>query len=115
VLASTVPTADGPPHADSRVHCQAKLDPPAEYKGRFVKCSMCGKSFVLRFTAHDMPFVAVRFTGRESEPAPELKSTVSFRLPDSPPAEPTVRAPERADPEAPVPEKATPREVIDGR
>jgi hypothetical protein len=49
--------------------------------GRWVKCSMCGKSFVLRFTGHDLPFVAVRFSRRQSKPAPELKSTVSFRLP----------------------------------
>jgi len=91
------------------LYCEAKLDAPAEYKGRLVKCSMCGKSFVLRFTGHDMPFVAVRFSRRQSEPAPELKSTVSFRLPDTSDsgsaAKPTVRAPERVDPQAPVPEK----------
>ena len=91
------------------LYCEARLDAPAEYKCRLVKCSMCGKSFVLRFTGHDLPFIAVRFSRRESQPTPELKSTVSFRLPDSsdsvPAAEPTPRAAEQADPEAPVPEK----------
>ena len=81
------------------LHCEAKLDAPAEYKGRLVKCSVCGKSFVLRFTGHDLPFVAVRFSRRQSEPTPELKSTVSFRLPDSPDstsaAESTARSSEK--------------------
>jgi hypothetical protein len=92
------------------LYCETKLDAPAEYKGRLVKCSMCGKSFVLRFTGHDLPFIAVRFSRRESQPTPELKSTVSFRLPNSSDsgaaAKPTASAPERADSEAPAPEKA---------
>ena len=92
------------------LYCEARLDAPAEYKGRLVKCSVCGKSFVLRFTGHDMPFIAVKVSRRQSQPTPELKSTVSFRLPDTSDSgsapKPTARVPERADPEAPVPEKA---------
>jgi hypothetical protein len=30
-------------------HCAAKLNAPAEYNGRKVKCTNCGKAFVLRF------------------------------------------------------------------
>jgi hypothetical protein len=66
------------------LHCQAPLDAPAEYRGRLVKCSICGKSFVLRFTSHDSPVVKSRSAGRRSEPPVELKSTVAFRLPDTP-------------------------------
>ena len=29
-------------------HCAASLNAPTEYKGRKVKCTSCGKSFVLR-------------------------------------------------------------------
>jgi hypothetical protein len=91
------------------LYCEAKLDAPVEYKGRLVKCSVCGKSFVLRFTGHDLPFVAVKVSRRPSEPTPELRSTVSFRLPDTSDSgsapKPTARAPERADLEAPVPQK----------
>jgi hypothetical protein len=65
-------------------HCEAKLDAPDEYRGRTVKCGQCGKSFVLRFTGHSIPVIAMKRSGRPSEPAPELKSTVSFQLPDRP-------------------------------
>jgi hypothetical protein len=65
-------------------NCEAKLDAPAEYRGRTVKCCQCGKSFVLRFTGHSIPLIAAKKTGRKSEPPLELKSTVSFRLPDNP-------------------------------
>ncbi len=30
-------------------HCAVKLNAPAEYNGRKVKCTNCGKAFVLRF------------------------------------------------------------------
>ncbi|HXY34453.1 MAG TPA: hypothetical protein VEI07_09515 [Planctomycetaceae bacterium] len=30
-------------------HCAANLNAPPEYEGRKVKCTNCGKSFVLRF------------------------------------------------------------------
>jgi hypothetical protein len=32
-------------------HCAAGLNAPPEYKGRKVKCTGCGKSFVLRFSS----------------------------------------------------------------
>lgn len=32
-------------------HCAARLNAPAEFKDRKVKCKNCGKSFVLRFTS----------------------------------------------------------------
>jgi hypothetical protein len=76
------------------LHCQTPLDAPSEYRGRLVKCSLCGKSFVLRFTSHDIPAVKARAAGRRSEPPVELKSTVAFRLPDTPaPAHPTAAEP----------------------
>ena len=91
-------------------YCEAKLNAPAEYKGRRVKCSKCGKSFVLRFTDRDAT-VIVKVRSRQSEPAPELKTTVVFRPPDSSKsasaAEPTAHAPERGEPKAPAPEKPT--------
>jgi hypothetical protein len=81
-------------------HCQAQLDAPTEYRGRMVKCSICGKPFVLRFTDHDAPTLSVKVSRREAESAPELKSTVSFNLSDSakpaPPVEPKAPPPERA-------------------
>jgi len=63
-------------------YCEARLEAPAENKGRLVKCSKCGKSFVLRFTDHDAT-VIVKVRSRQSEPAPELETTVVFRPPDS--------------------------------
>jgi len=81
------------------LHCQAQLDAPAEYRGRMVKCSICGKLFVLRFTAHDEPMISVKASHRQSESAPELKSTVSFNLADSAKPAPSV------DPKASRPEK----------
>jgi len=59
-------------------------------------------SFVLRFTRHSIPNVALKFATRKSEPsAEELKSTVSFRLPDSlkpaTDAGSTTRATEQSD------------------
>jgi len=78
------------------LHCQAQLEAPAEYRGRLVKCSMCGKSFVLRFTGHDLPAIARKAACGQSKKTPELKSTVEFRLLDNPapaPAEPKA-APE---------------------
>jgi hypothetical protein len=74
-------------------HCQAQLDAPPEYRGRLVKCSICGESFVLRFTGHDLPPAIVKVATRPSEPPPELKSTVGFRLPDSP--TPVPKAPKK--------------------
>jgi hypothetical protein len=76
------------------LHCQAKLDAPPEYRDRLVKCSMCGKSFVLRFTGHDLPPAIVKVATRRSEPPPELTSTVAFQLPDSP--TPVPKAPEQS-------------------
>ena len=76
------------------LHCQAQLDAPSKFRGRLVKCSMCGKSFVLRFTGHDLPPAIVKVATRRSEPPPELKSTVAFRLPDSP--TPVPKAQEQA-------------------
>jgi hypothetical protein len=95
------------------LHCQAELDAPAEYKGRLVKCSLCGKSFVLRFTDHDAT-VIVKVRSRQSEPAPELKSTVSFRLPDSPDSTSAAESTARSSREAEK-KQATPREMMDGR
>jgi len=88
------------------LHCEAQLDAPAELRGRLVKCSMCGKSFILRFTGRDVPIIA-KVARRQSEPPPELKSTVSFRLPDSSDSVSAAEtgAPEPADPEAQVPDK----------
>jgi hypothetical protein len=67
----TMPTIECP-------NCFAKLDAPAEYKGRTVKCKDCGKSFVLRFTGRNKPS-ALKFSDRA--PSSET-STVSFRLSD---------------------------------
>ena len=75
------------------LHCQAQLDAPPEYRERLVKCSMCGKSFVLRFTGHDIPAAKVLAARRRPEAPVELKSTVAFRLPDSP--TPVPKAPEQ--------------------
>ncbi len=63
-------------------NCLAKLDAPAEYKGRTVKCKDCGKSFVLRFTGRNKPS-ALKFSDR---PCSSESSTVSFRLSDIPQA-----------------------------
>jgi hypothetical protein len=65
-------------------NCFAKLDAPAEYKGRAVKCKECGKSFVLRFTGRNKPS-ALKFSDRAGSPD---KSTVSFQLDDG--AEPAA-------------------------
>jgi hypothetical protein len=59
-------------------NCFAKLDAPAEYKGRTVKCKDCGKSFVLRFTGRHKPS-ALKFSDRAGSPD---NSTVSFQLDD---------------------------------
>ena len=83
-------------------NCCAKFDAQAEYRDRTVKCAECGKSFVLRFTRRSIPIVAVKVASRQAErEAEELKSTVSFRLPN-PAGEATVaeskaRTPERTD------------------
>jgi hypothetical protein len=59
-------------------NCFAKLDAPAEYKGRAVKCKECGKSFVLRFTGRNKPS-ALKLSDTAGSPD---KSTVSFQLED---------------------------------
>ena len=61
-----------------RPNCFAKLDGPAEYKGRAVKCKECGKSFVLRFTGRNKPS-ALKFSDQAGS---HDKSTVSFQLDD---------------------------------
>ena len=35
-------------------HCAARLNAPAEFRGRKVKCKNCGKSFVLRFASRNV-------------------------------------------------------------
>jgi len=91
-------------------YCEAKLKALAEYKGHQVKCSKCGKSFVLRFTDHDATIIA-KASRRPAELPPGLETTVVFPKPDSSKsasaAEPTARAPEPSEPEAPAPEKPT--------
>jgi hypothetical protein len=44
---ATVPTVECP-------HCFVRLNAPAEYKGRKVKCKNCGKQFVLRFASRSV-------------------------------------------------------------
>ncbi len=86
------------------LYCEAELKAPVEYRGRTVKCAVCGKSFLLRFTNHDLSCVAVKVFDRPSEPPPELKSTVSFRLPDSSDSSPDTGLTGRAF-QTPVPAK----------
>jgi hypothetical protein len=93
-------------------NCLAKLEAPAEYKGRAVRCKSCGESFVLRFTGHNRPPIAGKFSDR---PETTDKSTVSFRLTDA--ANPASSSPgkgstaKRAD-RQPRPFKEKPGEPI---
>jgi DNA-directed RNA polymerase subunit RPC12/RpoP len=80
-------------------NCSAKLDAPAEDKGRAVKCKHCGHSFLLRFIGRSRTAIA----GKLSDQArPSGESTVSFRLADSaegapsgPPERPNKKKPGR--------------------
>jgi DNA-directed RNA polymerase subunit RPC12/RpoP len=58
-------------------NCSAKLDAPAEYNGRSVKCKHCGQSFVLRLIGRSRTAVAGKAADRSP---PQADSTVSFHL-----------------------------------
>ena len=81
-------------------NCLKKLNAPLEHKGRTVKCGDCGKSFVLRFLDKDAPAISTKMVGNRSEPrTDQLKSTISFRMPQEPP--PAPAPPESRQPASP--------------
>jgi hypothetical protein len=86
--------------------CEANLNAPAEYKGRNVRCTKCGHSFILRFSGHDLDTISVKVPVKP--PAKDEDSTISFCPPDATKPDSAIKQkdPAREKPGGEAPNKA---------